>query len=64
MLCEACCEDKDRKEFNRIKHFDKICRTKKDWCKDCQKDYITIKREKNLQKVFYKSTGEFTLVFE
>lgn len=64
MLCEACLDEKDRKQFVKIKYFDKMCRTKKDLCKECQRDYITIKREKKLQKIFYKSTGEFQLTFD
>jgi hypothetical protein len=62
--CEVCCCEKERKEFYRVKHFEKYCRTDKKLCRECQQDYIAIKKQKRLEQKFQRKSGIFMLTFD
>lgn len=64
MQCEACCQEKERKDFYKVKSIDKYCKSDKKWCRECQNDYIAIKKRKQQEQKFQKKSGIFSLTFE
>lgn len=64
MFCRICGEEKDKKEFYRLKHFSKLLSVKKIWCRDCMKMYVDMKKEQEQQKNLQEKEWIFTLKFE
>jgi len=63
MICAVCLEERERKDFYKVKHFEKVSKTQKLWCRTCQRDYISLKQEKEKKKQFELKKGLFTLEF-
>jgi len=40
MFCRICGEEKDRKEFRKIKHHVEYKLKHRIWCRDCQRMYV------------------------
>ena len=59
-----CRQEKESKEFYKVKSIDKYCRSEKKLCRECQQDYIAIKKLKQQEQKFSKKVGIFTLTFE
>lgn len=64
MLCEACYQEKERKDFYKVKNMDKYCKSDKKYCRECQQDYIAIKKQKLQEQKFSKKSGMFILNFD
>lgn len=64
MLCVICGDEKERKEFHKVKGFEKYSKVKRRcWCKSCQKDFITLKEIEDKQKQVKIEYGSFLLTF-
>lgn len=63
MWCRICGEDKEKKEFYRLKHFFKILPGKRHWCRDCMRMYIEMKKEEQQKKNLETKEWIFTLNF-
>ena len=50
--CKICGEEKSETAFFKLKHFHKYHLIDVEWCKDCQKMYIEMKKEEKRKEVF------------
>ena len=64
MLCHICGEDKKEEEFKLVPYFRKYNKHRVCWCKECQKMYITMKKEKRRLQIFLEDETKFTVSFD
>lgn len=64
MICRLCAEDKESKEFYRIKHFYRFNKSHVIWCRDCQKMYVDMKKAELAQELQKKMAGTFVVKFD
>jgi len=64
MECQVCRQEKETKEFHRVKYFDKYYKAARKWCRECQSDYVALKQQKLREQKFQKKNGVFTLSFD
>ena len=64
MICRVCGEQKESKDFYKVKHFYKYHHCRIIWCRDCQKMYVQMKKQQEIQKELEKSRGTFCVQFE
>lgn len=63
--CRVCGEEKPKDEFKRIPYFSDVKARKVMWCRDCQKMYLTMKKEKQIsEKIFVKDESKFIVSFQ
>lgn len=63
MICRVCGEEKDEKQFYKLKHFHRDKKEKKFWCKDCMRMWIELETENKRKKEFQEKIGPFKLEF-
>lgn len=65
IVCRVCGEEKPKDEFKRIPYFSEVKNRKLFWCRECQKMYLVMKREKKiLEEVIVKDDSKFVVSFE
>ena len=48
-VCRVCGQTKPEQEFRHVHHFTKYKKHNVFWCKDCQKMWMTMKKEQELE---------------
>jgi hypothetical protein len=70
MFCRICGEEKDKKEFYKLKNFSryfsakKFFATKKFWCRDCMRMFIEMRTEQEKAKELQQKVWNFVLKFD
>lgn len=64
MFCRICGEDKEKSEFVRIKHFKRIIPEKRDWCRDCMRMYVEMKKQQEQKEELKTKLWLFTVKFD
>lgn len=49
-ICRVCGEEKERKEFYKLKHFYKLMNQRKIWCRSCMKLFSEMKKDEKRVK--------------
>lgn len=62
-VCRICGEKKDPKEFYRVKHFYRFHHSNVIWCRKCQKLYVEMKKQEEIQKQIEATRGNFCVQF-
>jgi hypothetical protein len=62
-ICQLCGEDKIKKQFVKIKHFDKIHPEPVIWCRDCMKMYEKKLKIEARTKALQEMKPSFFVVF-
>ena len=63
-LCHICMEHKPRSDFKKISHFRDVQRNKVQWCRECQKMWLNMKKEQeNAKKYEIKDKSVFIVSF-
>ena len=63
MICRICGEEKECKEFYRVKHFQRFHNKDVKWCRVCQKLYLEMKRQEAADKLKDLMKGTFCVSF-
>lgn len=64
MQCHICGEEKEKRQFHRIRFFYTDVNTKKNWCRDCMKMYIDMKKEESRKEEIKHKVWIFVLKFD
>lgn len=64
MNCQVCGEKKTREEFKSIMYFSQYKKKKSFWCQDCQKMFVTMKREKEAEEKLQSATVSYLISFQ
>ena len=64
MICRICGEEKEKKEFYKVKHFYKVMNQRKIWCRDCMKLYSEMKKEEKRVFELKEKEWNFCVKFE
>ena len=64
LLCRICGESKPPGEFKHITNFTKYKKQAVVWCRDCQKVWMDMNREKDRIKKFRSMKQKFEVSFE
>jgi len=64
MNCHVCGETKDKDEFRYLPYFSRYRKDKVQWCKECQKMYMEMKRNKERMEKFIKDPLKFIVSFQ
>ena len=64
IACRVCGDEKEKSEFESIPYFTKWKKHKVFWCRDCQKLYIQMRKDKERLEKFVKDDTKFTVSFE
>jgi hypothetical protein len=64
MFCRVCGEEKEAREFYRLKHFYKYLNARKIWCRDCMKMFVEMKKEETRKKDLDQKEWLFVLRFD
>jgi predicted RNA-binding protein YlxR (DUF448 family) len=62
--CRICGEEKDDKEFYRLKHFAMLMKMRHIWCRDCMKMYIQMKEKEKVSLQLQEATAPFIVDFK
>lgn len=63
LKCRICGEEKPETEFFKIKHFYRVMKSKRQWCRDCMRMYIEMKKDKEQQELLVNKKWEFCVSF-
>lgn len=64
MLCHICAEEKPEEKFTTIPYFNKYKKNRPvQWCHECQKMYIQMKKENRRLEKFLQDTTKFVVSF-
>ena len=65
-VCRVCGESKKLLEFEKVIHFMKYKKNgqKAQWCKDCQRMYIAMKREEEYKERYLQPKEEIIVSFD
>lgn len=63
-ICRVCGETKPEGEFKNITNFTKYKKHAVLWCRDCQKLWLDMKREKERVKKLLNTEQKFEVSFE
>lgn len=64
LICRICGETKAEGEFKHITNFTKYKKHTVQWCRDCQKLWLDMKREKERVKKLLSTQQKFEVSFE
>jgi hypothetical protein len=64
MDCYICGERKPKPEFKNIMYFSTYKKRKVQWCKECQKMYVKMKREKENEEEQQKVKINYLVSFQ
>jgi uncharacterized Rossmann fold enzyme len=64
MDCEICGETKAKEEFLHIMHFQRLKKAKVQWCRECQKMYVRMKKLEDAVRFLKLKEGEYKVSFE
>lgn len=64
MICRLCGNEKESKEFYRIKHFTRFYRRPIIWCRDCQRMFVEMKKNEKAIELQKEMAGSFCVKFE
>ena len=64
MICRICGEDKQKRDFYRLKHFYKYLNVKRIWCRGCMKLFVEMKREEKKEKELQQKEWIFCVKFD
>jgi hypothetical protein len=64
MICEICGDEKQVYEFHRVKYFTFLMPNVTAWCRDCQKLYIGMLKEKKRISDLAAKKGSLVVGFE
>ena len=62
-VCHICGEEKDAKQFHRIKRFRVFRERRVVWCQDCQKMYVVMRRQEGQEKELAQKEWVFCVKF-
>lgn len=61
--CRICGEEKEKKEFYKLKYFSQYFNAKKIWCRDCMKMYMNMQKNKDVLDAKLKDKTLFIVSF-
>lgn len=61
--CRICGEEKDDKEFYKLKYFFRYCKASKVWCRNCMKMYMEMKTKQDQLDSKLKDKSLFIVSF-
>lgn len=64
VTCRVCGQEKDESEFTYVPYFSKYKKHKVVWCRECQKMYMQMKKEKERLEKFLCDKNKFVVSFE
>ena len=64
MDCEICGEEKPKEEFTFVMNFQRIKKAKVQWCRDCQKMFLKMKKLEEAVKFLKLKEGEYEVTFK
>lgn len=64
MICRICGDEKDPKDFYKIKHFYKYHHSKIRWCRSCQRMWVEMKKQEEMLKQIAETRGTFCVKFD
>jgi hypothetical protein len=64
MICRVCGDEKESKEFYRIKHFYRYNHSHVKWCRACQKMFVDMKKQEEILKLREETKGTFVVNFQ
>ncbi len=64
MNCLVCGEKKPREEFKNIMYFSQYKKKKITWCQECQKMYVTMKKEKEAETKLQTAKVSYLVSFQ
>lgn len=62
--CRVCAESKRKEEFFFIPYFTKYKKHTVIWCRECQKMYMQMRKDKDRLERFLNDDKKFTVSFE
>lgn len=62
--CRICGEEKEDKEFYKLKYFYRYIKASKVWCRDCMRLYVQMKDQEKRIETFLESTALFIVSFK
>lgn len=62
--CRVCGEKKRSEEFQKVFQFMKYKKHDALWCKDCQKMFITMKKEEAYREKYFQPKNEIVVSFD
>lgn len=64
MDCEICGEQKSKSEFLHVTNFQRMKKAKVQWCRDCQKMYLKMKKEEEQTKILKVKEANYKVSFD
>ena len=64
MDCEICGEEKPKEDFNLVLNFHRVKKAKVQWCRECQKMYLKMKKLEEQIKFLKLKEGEYEVSFK
>jgi len=61
--CHICGEEKGWRDYKNISHFSAYKKKRLQWCRDCQKMYVNMKRDKELRSEVRKQKVNYLVSF-